>query len=63
MPYYHAARDRLLPSIRRHGLGDDARVNPAKLRPDPQVDHPGIWLYDGTIDVTNAVVVPIDDLL
>jgi hypothetical protein len=22
-----------------------------------------IWLYDGIIDVTNAVVVPIDDLL
>ena len=42
---------------------DDVRVNRAKLRPDPQVDHPEIWLYDGIIDVTNAVVVPIDDLL
>ena len=117
MPYFHATRDRLIPSIRQHGLGgalveqnfpgclpgvyladspemalmflleavtdgtnraitpkdeistwvvivvDDARVNPGKLRLDPQVELPGIWLYDGIIDVRNAVVVQVDNLL
>jgi hypothetical protein len=42
---------------------DDARVNPRRLRPDPQMDAlDGFWLYDGIIDVTNAVVIAVMDL-
>lgn len=42
---------------------DDARVNPQRLLPDPQLDTlDGFWLYDGVIDVRNAVVVAATDL-
>ena len=42
---------------------DDARIDRDKLVSDPQVTTwQGAWLYQGVIDVTNAVVLDVDQV-
>jgi hypothetical protein len=42
---------------------DDARIDRRKLVRDPQVTTwQGAWLYQGVIDVTNAVVLDVDQV-
>lgn len=41
---------------------DDSRVDPARLRGDPQAPegyHDTIMIYDGIVDVTNMPVLPV----
>lgn len=62
-----APTGRSVPSLKSPPGSSSWSMTPASTGPSsdptPQVDHPEIWLYDGIIDVTNPVVVPIDDLL
>jgi hypothetical protein len=42
---------------------DDARLDRRKLEPDPQVKTwQGSWLYRGVVDVTNAVLLTVDEV-
>jgi hypothetical protein len=42
---------------------DDARIDLRKLKADPQVQAwTGSWLYHGVIDVTNAMVIDVDEV-
>lgn len=42
---------------------DDARIDARKLEADPQVSSwRGAWLYRGVIDVTNAVLLTVDEI-
>jgi hypothetical protein len=44
-------------------LIDDARVNKAKLEPDPHLDGiPGVFLYKGVIDITAMPILDVDQL-
>jgi hypothetical protein len=43
---------------------DDSRINGLLLRRDPHLDDEWkSWIYDGVIDVTNAVILSVDDVL
>lgn len=43
---------------------DDAMVNKNKLEIDPQGRNvPGMWLYRGVIDITNAPILDVDTVL
>lgn len=43
---------------------DDARINRANLRPDPNVpDVQGMWLYDGVIDITSLPILSVNDIV
>jgi hypothetical protein len=42
---------------------DDSRVTASKLGPDPEIDRPDVWLYEGVIDVTNMPVLDVDQAM
>ena len=42
---------------------DDSRIDRLKLRPDPEMRRPDIWIYDGVVDVTNQPIISVEDAL